>query len=263
MGVKRGSRWERHKWVDRVALLAVAVSIGSTQAVPGPWQGPQIVAPATRRTAPEAVLSGAVLRASDDAVIPFKTILLRSVSSRTHDFRVRNDLAGRYQFTVPDGVYRVELEPSSALLTYHRANVEVKAGVRHSVNIYPAFHTGTADTVYGDIALPDQDVHYDQFPVEGDLDLAIQYDRSGHRGGLTTYEGAYCVLTFDTLTIMARTIRLDTGTLLATAEGTIRVDMDGEIIKAPAIQRASQLDLDVRGRTLRVAIADHVEERHF
>jgi hypothetical protein len=248
--------WSRLAQGGRLAITLVIAS-GLT----GP-AGAQVPPGAPARGAAHgAVLTGAVLSA-DYAVIQFKTVVLRNLSTSDAVFRMPVDLSGRYSIVVPAGVYQIGLEAAHDLLPYCRANVDARAGEERVVDLYPVPRTGTAMTLHGDIALADPRVYYEQFPVTDGLNLVIQYETRIKTRDAITYRGGHVLLTFDTLTVSGDTIKLDPATLVATVEHATRIDIAGKVTSS-LIANSPEILLRAKERALKITSATTSDERKF
>jgi hypothetical protein len=168
--------------------------------------------------------------------------------------------SGAYRTKAPPGTYEIQFLNERWILPYRRARFRVHGGTLAGINLYSIPHAGTALTAHGDRALPDPELSYDEYhPDEKtpDLNLLVQYHARREHWATVEYQGPYLMLTFDTLTLRARTLLMERGTLKVTASQDVFVDLNGNR------RRVAHAELDARERTLKFATDYGAPQVHF
>ncbi len=112
-----------------------------------------------------------------------------------------------YRVSVRPGLYELGYMNPRYFLPYRRACVHLSPESPRQVNLYPTPRTGVSQTVDGDVQLPDPVLAYDDYrplATNPDLDLIVQYGRREESPADIRYGGAFMMVTFDQLTLRAR-----------------------------------------------------------
>ncbi len=185
-------------------------------------------------------------------------VLLREVHQNTKE-ETALDSISEYRFSVPAGIYEIALPNPRQFIAYRRAHVRLLPGTHNKINVYPIHHTGVAETINGDVALPDPKLSYDDYHPDTEnpeIDLLVQYGARTKGATHVKYRGPFLMLTFDTLTLSARTCVLDPRTLRTVAKNVL-VDL------GRTRMRADRAELNPHDRVIKVFLADGPQEYHF
>ncbi len=185
-------------------------------------------------------------------------VLLREVHQNTKE-ETALDSISEYRFSVPAGVYEIQFPNSRKFMAYRRAHVCLLPATHTKINLYPIAHAGVAETISGDVALPDPKLSYDDYHPDRkypEIDLLVQYGVRTEGATGVEYSGPFVMLTFDTLTLSARTCVLDPRTLRTVAKNAL-VDF------GRTRMRADRAELNPHDRVIKVFLADGVQEYHF
>ena len=178
-------------------------------------------------------------------------VLLREVHQNTKE-ETALDSISEYRFSVPAGIYEIALPNPRQFIAYRRAHVRLLPGTHNKINVYPIHHTGVAETINGDVALPDPKLSYDDYHPDTEnpeIDLLVQYGARTKGATHVKYRGPFLMLTFDTLTLSARTCVLDPRTLRTVAKNVL-VDL------GRTRMRADRAELNPHDRVIKVFLAD-------
>jgi hypothetical protein len=170
-----------------------------------------------------------------------------------------NDM-GRFRLSVAPGVYEIQLVDPREYIPYRRARFRLASDRHSTVNLYPISRAGWALTVHGDVALPDPQVAYDDYhPDEKnpELDLLVQYNARKENGTQVEYEGPFLMLTFDFLTLRARTLTVNKETLKATSRDGAFVDL------GQTRMRVDSVELTPKARAIRLVTREETREIRF
>jgi len=184
-------------------------------------------------------------------------VVLRDLRQRTA-VEVGLDASAEYRLRVSPGIYEIQFLDLQSYLPYRRARVRLAAEPYSIVmNVYLIPHTGTALTIHGDVSLPDPVLSYDDYHPdlkEPDLDLLVQYRNRTQSANGWRYEGPFLMVTFDAVTLRARTCYLDPATLMVTAADEAFVDLGSLRV------RADRVELRPRDGAVRVFVPEGVQE---
>jgi hypothetical protein len=163
------------------------------------------------QSADYGAVHGVVLR-YDGTPLPGGEVEL---SSREEDFAVQVAPDGTFSLHARPGVYSLKVTQPE-ILPFQRAQVVLRAGSVIHLNIRPVF------------AHPDPGLHYFSFGVPGPLQLGAVMRRVDRvrPTGLNHFDQDYAMLSYDTLSVYARTLDCDRRTLRCQADGDVWIEMN-------------------------------------
>ncbi|MBN9657716.1 MAG: carboxypeptidase regulatory-like domain-containing protein [Acidobacteria bacterium] len=193
------------------------------------------------------LLTGHVLDPNGARVVENAVVIAEAGSGRSVTRAVLN-AEGRYRACLPAGVYSVSLENTRSVLPYRRAAFRLDGG-EHELDLWPVFRGGIALTTSGDRRLDDPVAAFDSVSIGGAEDefpIVIRYGRKRVAGDRVEYSGGRVMLSFDLVTVLARSVVVDRTQSRATAEGGVIVAVDRERATSEVAE------FDGKGRWVRV-----------
>lgn len=193
------------------------------------------------------LLTGHVLDPNGARVLDNSVVISEAGSGR-EVARVGLSSEGFYRACLPAGVYAVSLADTRTVLPYRRAAFRIGRG-EHELDLWPVFRSGLALTTSGDRRMADPVAAFDSLSIDGaggELPVLIRYGRKRMVGDRAEYSGAGVMLSFDLVTVLARSVAVDKTHSRATAEGGVVVAVDRERATA------EHAEFDGKGRWVRV-----------
>lgn len=181
-----------------------------------------LILPAAAQIADYGAVHGTVLN-DDDTPLPGGEVQL---TSRGEDFSAKVGPDGHFAVHCRPGIYSLKVT-RPGIIPFQRAQIVVRAGAVVNLNVRPVLDT------------PDPGVHYYSFAVPGVIELGAVLRRVD-RGPNDM------MLSFDTLSVYARTIECDRRTLHCTAAGGARIEigLDDSVHR----DRAQKIEIDLPKR---------------
>lgn len=188
----------------------------------------------------------------NEARIPAVTILIEGAHATrrltTNDF-------GEYESEVPAGTYHIKADLPN-YFPFRRAAIRVDSGKTVTINVAPAqrvLSVGLEVTEQGVqepvrmAPLPQYEIFALRSPPRDDLDVLVQYQRRTLRRDTIEYTKA--VVSYDSITVYAETIRLERTTFRIEAGGNVIVDDGGQRV------RAKRAEVDLRTRSAIISLS--------
>jgi hypothetical protein len=192
---------------------------------------------AAAQTADYGAVHGTVLN-SDDTPLPNGEVQL---TSREEDFTAKVGPDGHFALHARPGLYSLKVT-RPGIIPFQRAQIVVRAGSVVNLNVRPVFDN------------PDPGVHYYSFAVPGVIELGAVLRRVDHGPD-------EMMLSFDSLSVYARTIECFPRTLHCTAAGGARIEIGQE--DGVHRDRAPRVEIDLPKRTASLYGDEGVRELLF
>jgi hypothetical protein len=204
------------------------------------------------------LLTGHVLDPNGARVVENAVVIAEAGSGRSVTRAVLNS-EGRYRACLPAGVYTVSLADTRSVLPYRRAAFRLEHG-EHELDLWPVFRGGIALTTSSDRRLADPVAGFDSVSIggaDGELPVLIRYGRKRVAGDRVEYSGAGVMLSFDLVTVLARSVVVDRTQSRATAVGGVIVAVDRERAVG------EYAEFDAKGRWVRVGAGANARAIRF
>jgi hypothetical protein len=172
------------------------------------------------------------------------------LTSREEQFSAPISPDGRFSLHARPGLYSiVVMRPG--IVPFQRAQIAVRAGSIMNLNVRPVFDH------------PDPGVHYFSFVVPGKPEMGAVLRRVDllRPGARDSFGPDYMMLTYDTLSVYARSIACDRRFLRCTAEGNALIEIGGE--DGVSAEHAERAEIALVGRRVALTRGENSAELPF